>query len=152
MQDDTRFGSRLPRATALLIFALVLILGIAFAKKEPKTYPVEGKVTVTAVNQVPFTYSSSDGKTTTSHRGIARTRTYTIQTDAKTYELDCGKRPGIFSSTPGECGGDKKIQIGDVIHFRVNKSWAYIPVTESGQSGLEQKLRILNEDLKSDPE
>lgn len=151
MQHETKFGRQLPCITTPLVLVVVM-LGTAFGKNEPKTYPIEGKVTATSVNQVPYTYSSSDGKTTSSHRGIARTRTYTVQTDTKTYELDCGKRPRIFSSTPGECGGDKKIQIGDTIHFRIEKGRAYIPITESGQKDLEQKLRILNEDLKSDPE
>ena len=149
MQKDTEFSRRLSRVRTSLILVLAL-MGTAFAKKEPKIYPIEGKVSATAVNQVPYTYSTSDGKTTSSHRGIARTRTYTVQTDTKTYELDCGKRPGIFSTTPGECGGDKKIQIGDTVHFRVNKGWAYIPVAENGQADLEQKLRILNEDLMPD--
>jgi len=155
MQYPTELGRQFLRAVpalslTALILASMLAPSAAWAKKEPKTYPIEGKVSATAINQVPYTYSTSDGKTTQSHRGIARTRTYTVQTDGKTYELDCGKRPGIFSTTPGECGGDKKIQLGDVIHFRVNKGWAYVPVTESGQADREQKMRILNEDLKTD--
>src|SRR5579883_2832708 len=72
-----------------------------FAKKPPRTYPEEGKIIGTSINQVEHT------------------RTYRVVTDARTYELDCGKHPELFSSTPGECGGDKKLQIGDVIHFRV---------------------------------
>ena len=151
MQYPTKFCRQFLQAIAALTLTLVLAPSSAWAKKEPKSYPIEGKVSGTAIKQVPYTYSSSDGKTTQSHRGIARTRAYTIQTDTKTYELDCGKRPGIFSSTPGECGGDKKILIGDVVHFRVNKGWAYIPITENGQTDLEQKMRILNEDLQSDP-
>jgi len=155
MQYPTRSGRLFLRAIPALTFpvlalALVLSPGFAWAKKEPKTYPIEGKVSATAISQVPYTYNTSDGKTTQSHRGIARTRTYTVQAGTKTYELDCGKRPGLFSTTPGECGGDKKIQLGDVIHFRVNKGWAYVSVTEEGQTDREQKMRILNEDLKSD--
>ena len=155
MQYLMRSGSQFLRALPSLMFtvltlALVLSSSSAWAKSQPKTYPIEGKVSGTGISQVPYTYSSSDGKTTQSHRGIARTRTYTVQTDTKTYELDCGKRPRIFSTTPGDCGGDKKIQIGDVIHFRVNKGWAYVSVTEDGKTDQEQKMRILNEDLKSD--
>jgi hypothetical protein len=119
-----------------IIAGLVLILVApltAFAKKQSRTYPEEGKVTGTSINQVE------------------RTRTYRVVTDARTYELDCGKHPELFSSTPGECGGDKKLQIGDVIHFRIEKGRAYIPVPETVESSGEQGLRILHEEVRSSP-
>ncbi len=74
------------------------------------------------------------------------------------FQLDCGKTP-FFTSTGGECSGDKKLQIGDVLHFRVKDQWAYIPVmqTETDSTtfvkhtvATEEKLRILSEDLKPD--
>jgi hypothetical protein len=70
--------------------------------------------------------------------------TYKIETDTKIYEMDCGKTPMFFGSTGKECGGDKPLQIGDVIHFRVEKGSAHIPLSD----GSEQKLRILNEEAK----
>ena len=152
MRSGSQFWRAIPARTfTVLTLALVLSPSSSWAKKEPKTYPIEGKVSGTTISEVPYTSSTNNGKTTTTTRGIARTLTYIVQTDTKTYELNCGKRPRIFSTTPGECGGDKKIQIGDVIHFRVNKGWAYVSITESGQTDPEQKMRILNEDLKADP-
>jgi hypothetical protein len=77
------------------------------------------------------------------------THTYKIETSTKTYQLDCDEDNG--------CGGDKKIQIGDVIHFRLEKGWAYIPVVETTTDlstyakqtvSREQRLRILSEELK----
>jgi hypothetical protein len=142
-------------AAIILILAPVVLAGTAFAKKEPKGYPEEGKIIATAVNEVPFTtYQQTGGPNgaTIPVRSIRRSRTYTVQTDTKTYELDCGKHPAMFSRTPGECGGDKKLQIGDAIHFRLEKGWAYIPVTEANGGAVEQKLRVLNEELKRETE
>ena len=81
---------------------------------------------------------------------VTGTRTYKISTDSKIYELDCGKHP-MFSRTPGECGGDKKLQIGDSIHFRMEKNWAYLPVATTVESSGEQRLRILREEAKPQP-
>jgi len=126
------------------ILALILILiapvGIAFAEKTPKTYPLEGKIVATGLDE----YSINGSK--------RFTHTYTVVTDTKLYLLDCGKR-SFFGSTGEECGGAKKLQIGDVIHFRVEKGTAYIPITEAlspvgPAKQSEQKLRILSEELK----
>jgi len=101
------------------------------AKKQPKTYPQEGKIVASSINQV------------------ARTRTYKVITETRVYELDCGIHPELFSSTPGECGGDKKLQIGQTLHFRIEKGKAFIPVPETVEQSGEQGLRILREELKS---
>ncbi len=69
--------------------------------------------------------------------------TYKIETDTKVFELDCDKT-AMFHSTGEGCGGDKKLEIGDVIHFRVEKESFYIPLAD----GSEQKLRILSQELK----
>jgi hypothetical protein len=136
LSDLRRYALRHHRERGTRVFG-VLVLSIlawsvtAFAKKQPKTYPEEGTVIGTGTSQL-LRY------------------TYKVETDAKTYELECDKvpRPGLTSYTPRECGGAKKIQIGDVIHFRNEKAWAYIPVNGTdGQSG-EQRLRILREELK----
>jgi len=49
-----------------------------------------------------------------------------------------------------ECGGSKKLQVGDVIHFRIEKGQAYIPITRTDNSAAEEKLRILSTALKPD--
>ena len=130
------FGSStLLRALIVLTLAHAVLSQSALASKEPKTYPEVGKVT--GVGQ---------SKRSGGNGGTVFTRTYKVETDTKIYEVDCGQLP-FFTRTGGECGGDKKLQIGDEIHFRTQKGWVYVPVTESGQA-LEQKLRILSEDLK----
>jgi hypothetical protein len=113
------------------VLTLMILPGGAMAQG-PKAYPEEGKIIGTAINQV------------------TGTRTYKISTESKIYELDCGKHP-MFSRTPGECGGDKKLQIGDLIHFRMEKSWAYLPVATTVESSGEQRLRILREEAKPQP-
>jgi len=126
---------RIPTLKMLRLLLVLTLAGVvlsqgAFAKDEPKTYPVEGKIVGTGVNSVTVT------------------RTYKITTDTMAYEFDCGKRPLLFSKTPGECGGDKKLQIGDVIHFRLEKGKAYIPVDKASEPSGEQRLRVLREELK----
>jgi hypothetical protein len=155
MLKDRGNGARLLGVATAMILAQVIFAGAAFAKKQPKTYPETGKVTATAVNQVPFTTyqhaGGPNGGSTVPVHGVRISRTYTIDTETKTYELDCGKHPRMFSSTPGECGGDKKIEIGDTIQFRLEKGWAYLPVPVTVEPSGEQKLRVLNEELKQDP-
>ena len=50
----------------------------------------------------------------------AYSHTYKIETDTKIFELDCGKT-AMFHSTGEGCGGNKKLEIGDVIHFRIKQ-------------------------------
>jgi hypothetical protein len=70
-------------------------------------------------------------------------------TGTKSYVLECGHKP-VFGTTGEECGGNKKLQIGDVIHFRIEKDKAYIPITKTDSSVGEEKLRILSTTLKPD--
>jgi hypothetical protein len=149
-------------AGGLILFFLTLIFsfGTAFAKKPPKTYPEEGKVIGSGSGQHTGGGGMVMGGSAPSAISVRTvyTRTYKVETDTKMYVLDCGKPPVMFSSNPGECGGDKKIQIGDVIHFRTENGWAYIPVVSTSNDAYtneersaagEQKLRILSEELKS---
>jgi len=146
---------RRQKRVAVIMVTPLLLLGTALAKKAPKTYPEEGKVIAMAVNELPVTTythtGGANGGTTVPVRTIKRTRTYTVQTETKTYELDCGKAPHMFSTKLQECGGDKKLQIGDTVHFRIENGWAYIPAPEGTDAAQEQKLRVLNEDLKTEP-
>lgn len=119
-----------PTRLPILVLLALLLSVITFAEKTPPTYPEEGKVIGTGINQVSVS------------------RTYKVLTATKTYELDCGKRPPLFSKTPGECGGIKKLQIGDTIHFRLAKGQAYIPVPVGIEPSGEQKLRVLREELR----
>ena len=48
---------------------------------------------------------------------------------------------GFHIHSPSECGGKKKIEIGDVIRFRVEKNRAHILTAE----GKEQKLGVVSE-------
>src|SRR5208337_1417333 len=131
---------------ALLIFALAVLSGAA-AAKEPKTYPESGKIIGIGQNE----HTKSHPRTGNNMGGGAYSvysHTYKIETDTKIYELDCGKTPMFLGSTGQECGGDKPMQIGDVIHFRVEKGTAHIPLSD----GSEQKLRILNEEAKPESE
>ena len=134
-----RFVRCLP--AAIVIFLAVMIpVRTLLPKDQPKTYPEEGKI----VGSGTTARAVAAGNTTRT----VFTHTYKVATDTKIFELDCNKVPFI-TSTGGECGGDKKLAIGDSIHFRIQKSWAYIPITDSGQPA-EQKLRILSEELNPD--
>jgi hypothetical protein len=131
MHLERRVVFRLAGVAALLISALIVEPQPGFAAKQPKTYPEEGKIIGVGINQV------------------GRSRTYKVVTGTRTYELDCGKHPALFSSTPGECGGDKKLEIGDVIRFRIEKGRAWIPVPPAVEASGEQQLRILREEAKA---
>jgi len=115
--------------TRFLLCSLLMVTLVSASLAQPALYPMVGKIVGTGINQV------------------TRSRTYRISTDTKIYELDCGKH-ALFSGTPPECGGEKKLQIGDELHFRIEKDKAYIPVAPSVESSGEQKLRILREELK----
>jgi hypothetical protein len=108
-----------------------------FATKEPKTYPEEGKIVATGLNE--WVVNSQ-------HQYV---HTYTVVTNTKSYLLECGHKP-LFGSMGEECGGSKKLQIGDVIHFRIEKNQAYIPITKIDNSVAEEKLHILSTALKPD--
>jgi len=127
---------------ALFIFTVVALSGAA-AAKEAKTYPESGKVIGIGQNEHTKTHPKT-GNNTGGGSYSVYSHTYKIETDTKIYEMDCGKTPMFLSSTGKECGGDKPLQIGDVIHFRVEKGTSYIPLPD----GSEQKLRILNEEAK----
>jgi len=130
MQHGRGRGTQMLAALVLLVLALSFPPGTAFAKKQPKTYPEEGKVIGMGFNQ------------------LGRSRTYKVETDTRIYELDCSKPSFFPNSAVPECGGERKLQIGDVIHFRTEKGWAHIPVSAFVSDTDEQKLRILREEMK----
>lgn len=131
----------------LWLFAVVcvlssLLLGSANAKKPPKTYPEEGKIVGTGTLEHQVGYYS---------------HTYTLETSSKRLWLDCPHGGSLFQHVGSECGGKEPIKVGDVVHFRVEKDWLYVLVTrdvyDDAKHDLvpkedEEKLRILNEELK----
>jgi hypothetical protein len=131
---------------ALFIFALLVFSAVA-AAKEAKTYPESGKIIGIGQNEHTKNHPNT-GKNGTMGGGTysVYSHTYKIETDTRIYEMDCGKTPTFIGSTGKECGGDKPLQIGDVIQFRVEKGSAHIALSD----GAEQKLRILNEEAKPD--
>jgi hypothetical protein len=117
---------------------LALVQGAASADKKPKTYPETGKVI--GLGTTPHTRGN----------GTVYSHTYKVETDTTVFLLDCGKLP-FMTGTGGECGGDRrKIQLGDVIHFRIEKSDVYIsaPDLTGGAGSDEEKLRIISQELK----
>ncbi len=125
-------NQRLCGALALCAVWLLLLMGSVFGEKATKTYPEEGKVVGTGM--------AERGQEVKSHL-------YKVETATRIFVLDCGTR---FGFSGDECGGQRKIQIGDTVHFRVDKNWVYIPITAAEQHTGEQKLRIVSQELKQD--
>lgn len=134
MQRTQRSVNSLNGAIAL-ICVLAALVGTGFAKKEPKAYPVQGKVV--GVGTKAFIGATIPALLYPSYR---------VETDTKVFELLCDKRKG--------CGGDKKLDIGDVVHFRIDQyrgtRCAYIVAPAASQANREERLLILAEDVKPD--
>jgi hypothetical protein len=138
------------RMLVMSVILMGILAGTAFAKKEPKTYPEEGRVIATGTTEHTRTSGSIFGAPGGATNGSVSSRskythTYKVQTATKLFEMDCGKE-AVFHSTGAEClAGSKPIQVGDVLHFRIDKDYAYIPlVDQDGTQGDEEKLRILS--------
>lgn len=122
----------------LVVFIVALVLPqCVFAKKESKTYPEEGKIVATGLTGWVI------------NRQHQYVHTYTVVSGGKSYLLECGHKP-LFGTMGEECGGSKKLQIGDVIHFRVENGRVYIPITKIDNSTGEEKLVILSTEIKPD--
>ena len=137
MPQDRQLGTRALAVLAVFILAMGVLPVTTFANKEPKTYPEEGKIVATGLNEWVIN---------TKHQYA---HTYTVVTSTKSYLLECGHKP-LFGSMGEECGGSKKLQIGDVIHFRIEKNQAYIPITKIDNSVGEEKLHVLSTGLRPD--
>jgi hypothetical protein len=147
MQYDQGRSARVSNVGLLLTIALIVLPGTAVAKREPKTYTESGKVIATGLNQHNKSHPVSGGQNGVPATGggtyTVYSHTYKVETDTKIYELDCGKVPNFHTTGKG-CGGEKEIELGDVIKFRIEKDSAYLPLPD----GSEQKLRILSQELK----
>jgi len=118
----------------MLVLSLVLVgilAGIALRKRSRKL-PGRGQVIGTGTTEHTRTNGSIFGSGGTTNGSVSSrskyTHTYKVQTATKIFELDCGKE-AVFHSTGAEClSGGKPIQVGDVIHFRIEKDNAYLPL------------------------
>ena len=107
-----------------------------------KEYPLQGEVVALGTNQEmiggpPVVNGTGGGSGDTILH-----RTYTVKSSTRVYVLECPTSwMNNLVTTVRECVGNKKIAIGDVLHFRVEKDFAYIQTDK----GKEQHLRVLSE-------
>lgn len=102
-----------------------------------RQYPMEG--TVTAVGTSTETTGGGNTQVFTHVH-----RTYTVKTPTRVFVLECPHdKEAIRIFAPSECGGKRKIAIGDGIRFRVEKDHAYVLTTQ----GKDQKLRVVSEGM-----
>ncbi len=119
-------------ALGVVCLAAILLPTYASGGENEKQYPIQGKVTARAITSDIF---GGKDVTTTKHR------VYTVQTSNRTYVLECEYwLNGIHIHSARECGGSKAIQLGDLLHFRIENDYAYVQ-TDKG----EDRLDILSE-------
>jgi len=111
----------------LLLLCCMALPTVAFAGE--KQYPVEGTVTALGTNQEPM----GSGR-------LFEYRTYTVKTPSRIFVLKCPNDMNAILAKRG-CGGKKQIEIGDTVHLRVEKRYAYLQVDK----GKEQRLDVLSE-------
>lgn len=116
----------------LVILCFVAFSTILFARG--KEHPIQGTVTAVGTSQDT---TSVGGSVITHVR-----RTYTVKTDARVLVLECPyDMEALHIFAPSECGGKKKIAIGDAIRFRLEKNHAFVLTAE----GKDEKLRVVSE-------
>lgn len=121
----------------IALLCCAVLTSIAFAGT--KEYPIEGTVTALGTNQELMGGGSTP--VSTLHR------TYTVRTPTEVLLLECPYwMNGFHVHSPSECGGKKKIEIGNTVHFRVEKDRAYMQT----DMGKEQKLKILSQSMKDE--
>jgi hypothetical protein len=122
-----------PLALPLVILCFIAFPTILFAGG--KDHPVQGTVTALGTSQ-DTTGGGNATVFTHTHR------TYTVKTDTRVFVLECPyDMDALHILAPSECGGKKKIAIGDAIHFRLEKNHASLLTAE----GKDEKLRIVSE-------
>lgn len=103
-----------------------------------KVYPIQGTVVALGTSQ-----ETAGGGSTSVVTHVRRT--YTVKTPDRVFVLECPYwMDGFHIHSASECGGKKKIEIGDAIRFRVEKGRARLLTAK----GKEEKLRIVNESMK----
>lgn len=119
--------SRVLRNSSFFCVVLAICLLPAWAKdKQAPDYPLSGKVLS----------SSAKGP-----------HSYQVETDSRIYLLLCEKVKGLHFGMPECKSGDKPIETGDTIHFRVDDDLAYLAAAKGAEDG----LRILTMELKVIP-
>ena len=112
------------------------------AQARNKEYPLQGEVVALGINQEmiaapPVVHGTGGGSGDTIQH-----RTYTVKSSTRVYVLECPySMNGVHIHAPRECGGEKNIAIGDVIHFRLEKNRAYVQTDK----GKEQRLSLVSE-------
>ncbi|MGA2654137.1 MAG: hypothetical protein ABSF28_26750, partial [Terracidiphilus sp.] len=115
------------RNSSFFCVLLAICLLPAWPKdKQAPDYPLSGKVL------------------STSAKGA---HSYQVETDTRIYLLLCDKVKGLHFSMPECKAGDKPIETGDTIHFRVDDDSAYLAAAKGAEDG----LRILTMELKVIP-
>jgi hypothetical protein len=110
-----------------------------------KEYPVQGTVIALGTS-----HETTGGGSTAVGGGSTSVvthvhRTYTVKTSTRVFVLECPHwMDGFHIHAPSECGGKKKIEIGDAIRFRVEKNRAHVLTAE----GKEEKLGVVSEATK----
>jgi hypothetical protein len=107
-----------------------------------KDYPIQGTVIALGTGQ-ETTGGASTAVTGGSNSVVTHVhRTYTVKTSTRIFVLECPHwMDGFHIHAPSECGGKKKIEIGDTIRFRVEKNRAHVLTAE----GKEEKLGVVSE-------
>lgn len=106
-----------------------------------KDYPIEGTVTALGTSQETTGGGSNAVGGSNSPYTVVH-RTYTVKTPTRVFVLQCPYwMNGFHIHSASECGGKKKIEIGDAIRFRVEKNRAHVLTAE----GREEKLGVVSE-------
>ncbi len=146
--SDVRERADVIRIFLVSSFVFLMLPESSLASQQPGKYPQEGRVIATAVHEVAVTtyahIGGPNGGSVVPVHTVRRTRIYTVESETQTYELNCRKASQLFSAKIIECGGDNPWHIGDLVHFRVEGYWAFIPAPESTDPAQEQKLRVLS--------
>ncbi len=127
----------------LLVLGFIAIPTVVVAGG--KDYPIEGTITALGTSQeTTGGGSNAVGGGSTSVVTHLR-RTYTVKTPDRVFVLECPYwMDGFHIFSPSECGGKKKFEISDAIHFRLEKNNARVLTAE----GKEEKLRVVSEGMK----
>lgn len=122
----------------IALLCCAALTSVAFAGT--KEYPIAGTVTALGTNQ-ELMGGGSTSVSTIFHR------TYTVSTPTQVFVLECPNwMNGFHVHSPSECGGKKKIEIGNTVRFRVENDHAYLQT----DMGKEEKLKILSESMKAE--
>ena len=132
MKRDTTVGFAY-LGVHLLLLGFIAFPTVVLARS--KEYPMQGTVTALGTSQ------ETSGSTLVSTN---LRRTYTVKTPTRVFVLECPyMMNGFHIHSPSECGGKKKIEIGDAIRFTVEKGRAFLLTAE----GKEEKLRVVSEGM-----